>query len=321
MKSSRIVLALMFLFVTGCGKDGFLYYHSPSKQISIQPKVKEILGTTQVDIIWQVGGMSELESGLLQGADSFIKLMSQQTTLDWRIGVISTDPNEDQFLGFSPSSVFDSHSPNPVPTFDRAVKRVIESYDGEEMMDPVTQILSRYPNFIRPSAHLVIIATNDNHDASSQSVTSFLNTLKVLKGDLSKVNIYGVFGSIDLGCSSDQIDEDWNYAGSTYESVVTATHGSRYSLCTDDFGTSLGNIGSSIVDLASHTRIFLGSRPVTSSIVVSYHGTPLPPGDAGNNGVWTYDYTLNAIVFSSLSFAVNNDDSVDITYTEDNGQN
>jgi hypothetical protein len=118
------------------------------------------------------------------------------------------------------------------------------------------------------------------------------------------------------------IDTDWNYAGSTFEQIITATHGQAYSLCDGDFGAQLSAIGDDLVSRVDHPRIYLASRPLTNTIKVSFLGRDLPGGPQSKGGLWSYDYNLNAVVFYDVDFAIDagDADEVQVTYTPDDGK-
>jgi hypothetical protein len=92
--------------------------------------------------------------------------------------------------------------------------------------------------------------------------------------------------------------------------------GQTFPLC-KDFGTSLVNIAHDIVTRVSHRAIYLTARPDTTTLKVLYQGKELPAGPEEQGGMWVYDFGLNAIVFHSLDFAVNDSDSVQIIFEED----
>lgn len=318
----RNALAIaLALATTSCAQTDFLHYQNlpPAKLVSVTHNVKEIGGAPKLDIIWQVGGMRELVSPLLQGSDSFLAHLLTKSNVDWKVGVISTEITDPPFAGFTPSTLLNNSSPSLSQSFHQAVDQVISSRDGEEMMNPVMKILRDYPTFSRSGAYLVLIVTNDNHDKSTVQESEFLNYLAALKGGLDHVLIYGVFGSIDLGCDRITIDENWNYAGSTYEKVIQATKGKAFSLCHADFGTSLANISDDLFSRIKSPLIYLASRPLAKSIHVFFHDHELPSGPQPAGGLWHYDPDLNAVVFYDLSFAQGDQEQVKVDYTVDDG--
>lgn len=317
----QFILVLFALFsISGC-KDGFLYrQQASSSTIKINPKISEISSANKVDIIFQVGGMKEQEQNLLTGANSFISYISKQKSLDWKLGVLSSSTDSGEILGFGATDSFDYTSADPIQTFNSRVQYSIDHYDGEQTMDPIVDALTQYPDFVRNDALLVLIVSNDEIDMSFKNdAPAFLDFLQTLKGDLGRVQIYGVMGSIDLGCDSSLVDSTWNFFGSSFDQIINATKGAYYPLCGKDFGVSLGKIGDLIVEQTKHPRIFLASRPNPATIVVNYQGKSLPAGPENAGGVWYYDPNLNAIVFSSLDFSTNPTDSVSITYEPGTG--
>jgi hypothetical protein len=196
-----ICLSSLFIALSGCNSNDYLYYQDPKPKTETASQKVVDLGVTGLDIVWQIGGMTELEGKVKGGAQTFMSHLSGKSGVNWRIGVISNESSDDPFLGFS--TPFDYRSSDPVPTFVTAVDSIVSSggHDGEKTMDPVVKVLTNFPNFVRSISYLVLIVSNDNNDESNIQVADFLAYLKSIKGDLSRVIIYGVLGASDFaGC-------------------------------------------------------------------------------------------------------------------------
>jgi hypothetical protein len=192
-----------------------------------------------VDMVWVVGGMTEQAQNFQTGVTSFMTDFLQKS-ISWRMGVLGSDQSLPPYLGMP--TVFDNTTPSPLPTIINGIMSALMGLDGEQIFDPLVKGLTGNPTFIRPGAKLVILITNDAHDASkantkASQMVSFLQGLK--GGNLSDVVVYGIFGAIDLNCAANQIDEQWNYKGSEFEALIQATGGQAYSLCDKSFAASL----------------------------------------------------------------------------------
>lgn len=316
------VIGALGAALAACQKNSdYLYYSNPSV---VSNDFQGFSFKNKVDMLWVVGGMVEQAQNFNNGITQFMNQFVQYKLINWRMGVISTDPSYDPFLGMGSVGVFDKTSPNPGPTLVNSVMNVLQSYDGEKLFDPTIKALSAHPDFLRDKAMLAIIWTNDAHDNSVDTTQSqpMIDFLKQMKGDLSQVIVYGVIGSTDLNCDPSTIDEDWNFKGSEMEKVINATGGKTLSLCDTSFGTALSAISEHLISHVPQTNIFLAKRPVVSTIKVVYENQVIQGGPPGSGGYWTYNTSNNSLVFSDLSFAEGDidDDTLHVTYLEDVGQ-
>ncbi len=305
--------------IAGCGKQlDFLHYlpNVPKQVFEGVHKLKELQGESQVDILWVVddsGSMESYQRELARNANIFINDFVSKARLEWKMGLISSTIAKDPFVGFTSATQLNYQTNNNVDRFQRAVGTLETSGDSiEAFFTPSLRHLTASPDFLRSGATLAIIFLTDAPEQSQMSAATFLNGLKRLKGDLKKVVTYGVFASVDFGCV--QVDENWNYKGSAYEAVISATHGKVFKLCNNDFGKNLAELGKDLVARVQHPFIALNDRPVISSVRVAYHGKDLPGGPEDQGGVWMYDFDLNRIVFHNLDFAPGDQEEVTIQY-------
>jgi hypothetical protein len=239
--------------------------------------------------------------------------------LDWKMGLISTDESDGPYAGFANSTKLDSTVTNPVGVFATAVGRLGTNGSGTEMtFTPILKALRNDPHFMRnTNTPIVFIIVTDAPEQSPISGQDFVTQLNALMGPTRPMYMYGIFASHDQGCASQE--GAWDFVGSPYEVFQKdGKGGSVYPLC-QNFGATLATIGHQIVTRVSHPTIFLNLRPNTATLRVLYHGVDLKAGDSSNGGFWKYDYSLNAIVFNSLSFSALDNDAVEIKFDEDTG--
>lgn len=323
MKLLNLTVAIAAAFsILSCSKpNDFLYLHPDAPFHSITQKVKEVTGSSNLDIFWAIGGMTEQQANFRAGINTFMSTFTLKP-YSWRMAVCSSNVSERPYLGMP--AIFDNTSPSPTPTFVNGVMQALSGIDDEVIFDPIVANLTNFPGFIRTNATLVVVMTNDAHDSSSNYTTSvkMLQFLKGLKGgNLKQVIVYGIFGSTDLNCSRYQIDEDWNYAGSQFEALIKATGGQVYSLCDTSFGVALGKLGDDLYQRLDHPRIVLDKTPDPASIHVFFHGAELKGGPEKSGGVWYYDVRSNAVIFYNLDFAKLDSEEVTVQYSEDTGTN
>jgi len=156
-------------------------------------------------------------------------------------------------------------------------------------------------NFLRADAMLHIIDITDEPEQSDvltgRTWDELVDSIVAKKGSLALTTISAIAGDYPSGCSDAS-------AGTGYYEAVDATNGVFLSICQSWANTSnLGLLASASVNQDT----FELSQPAQeSTIVVAVNGQSRSSG-------WSYDATLNAVIFSSN--LPGEGDAVDITYT------
>lgn len=318
------------IVLQGCSKnDRYLYYveREIPRTLNEEYVVKEMVGNSEIDIIWVIdnsGSMGDEQQDVIDNTKLFMQEFTKNSWIRWKMGLISTDEDEDPYLGFAKGDEFYYNDPDTVGRFQKAVARLGTSGSvTEKSFTPIMNSIKRYPGFLRPGAALAMILVTDANEQSSDYWTSttvtpqdFLDFIELQKKTLDTSKVYGVFGSEDFGCHD---GEGWNYSGSRYESVIVPLGGVTYPICSPDFGMNLANLGKDIVKLANYPKLLLKVRPNPKTIRVLYHGDELKGGLPKDGGLWTYDYYTNTIIFYSLDFSQDENDSVEVVFEEDLG--
>jgi len=324
MRNFKNVFILLTLFLVGCGKDQLVFFDNPdpAPEVTVHHTLKEMVGNQFADILWVIdnsGSMDNYQQSVIQNASLFINEFTQKKTLNWKMGLLSSDIGENPYLGFAPGDELLSSSPDPVLRFQNAVSNLDTWGSGYEMFfDPIVKQMSQYPNFGRKAATLAIIFVTDAEEQSgTNDAQLFLDFLKIQKTSLTSVVVYGVFAANDLGCRSDE--GFWNYAGSEYEEVIKATQGKVYPICSPDFGKNLADLGKDLVSRLTNPSIKLKVRPKIRTLEVLYQGKKLKGGLKENGGFWIYDFEAGSIVFHDTSFAPDDNESVEIRFEPDDG--
>lgn len=278
---------------------------------------KSETAAVDVDILWVIdnsGSMDPYQQKVIQNSSAFMKQFTSSTRLRWKMGLISTSYGEQPYMGFR--SVVDYTTLDAEGQFNAAVARLGVNGDGRERtFDPVLRHLRDYPQFVRPSAFLVIIAVSDENEYSSgTSVDSFLNQMgKILGGDNSQLAVFGVFGAKANG-----IDED-RTQNFKYKEVVERTGGKMYPLETGDYGPLLAELGKDLIQRTSSVNpaVVLDQKPMPETIEVVYKGRRLRPGPAVTGGEWTYDSQYNRILISNPAILDGRNLNVTVSYVID----
>lgn len=170
--------------------------------------------------------------------------------------------------------------------------------------------------FLRDDSYLAIILVTDEDDFSHdgltylenqytnpalhtiQSYVDYLDQLTGTSGALRRYQVHSI--SINDQTCLDQLNSGFTgrKIAQRVKEMADATGGIKGDLC-GNFATTLGDISSQIIQLA--TRFFLTVVPVPETIQVTVNGSLVPsaltnPGPT--TGGWTYDASTNSISFS-----------------------
>jgi hypothetical protein len=140
------------------------------------------------------------KTNIIRNTEKFMRAFSQNTSIDWRIGLVSTDVSENPYLGFS--TPFDSNDSDPVGTFQNAVRSLGTNgaYD-EYVFYSAVRAFQQFTGFARGSAHKVFIMVTDEEEQSGSygfNAHSFINTMSAYLGTNGKMRIYGALQMQDL---------------------------------------------------------------------------------------------------------------------------
>ena len=84
-------------------------------------------GNSAVDILWTIdnsGSMGDHQRDVIANANSFISQFTQSTALEWRMGLVSTDTQDEPYVGLIPGTELNYLTPNAVTKFQQAVRRL-----------------------------------------------------------------------------------------------------------------------------------------------------------------------------------------------------
>jgi hypothetical protein len=267
-----------------------------------------------MDVLFVVdnsGSMSDNQERLAANALRFVEVADFLGTVDYHLGVTTTDVDEGgergQLLG-SPAYITRS-SGNPTGLFtERAEVGVMGS--GYEQGLEAARLAFSSPaveganqGFLRLSAGLAVVIVSDEEDSSPLLVRQYLDFFDGLKsGTRAPVVISAISGG-DSGCQ-DTTDGDLAFPAARYMEAVRATGGIAESICESDWGESLRHVGESV--FLSRGRFRLAGTPGSGSITLKVNGVSQSVG-------WIYDAVANAVVFDS-NHLPSAGARVDITY-------
>ena len=302
----------------GCAKETL---------ISLTTRTDEFTqnSAAQIDILWVVdnsSSMSPNQQGIGQSFRTFIDNLLD-VGVDYHIGVVSTDTNDNGFLhsGQSGYAFIDQNTPNPDNAFISNVTVGINGSLTERAFESTALTLgvggewapshpATPPNtgFLRQNAALFIIMVSDEDDKSFGPVSYYRRLFESYKGPGNEnlINVSAIVGDPGDGC----FDQDRGNAepGDRYIDLASQTGGVFASIC-DDFSQSLQELSISATGLSS--RFVLGALPNAQAKVrcgtlsvdeqtafcVTIDGEVIRRGDTRTG--WMYDQNSNAIVFGA----------------------
>ncbi|MEW5849728.1 MAG: choice-of-anchor D domain-containing protein [Myxococcota bacterium] len=252
-----------------------------------------------VDVLFVIdnsGSMYDNQQRLAENAQRFINAADFQSSVDFHLGVTTTDVTQEgahgQMLG---SPAYLTRGNNVQAEFPNRARVGVEGSPYEQGLEAARMALSpellagTNAGFLRPEAGLAIIIVSDEEDSSPLTVAQYLDFFRGLKaGTNAAVVVSGITGG-PTGCM-DPNTGDEGYPAPRYQEAVSATGGIAASICAPDWGTTLQMVGESV--FLARGRFSLAGNPRAGSITVTVNGTAATTG-------WTYEPASNSVVFDA----------------------
>ncbi|MCA9538118.1 MAG: choice-of-anchor D domain-containing protein, partial [Myxococcales bacterium] len=148
--------------------------------------------------------------------------------------------------------------------------------------------------FVREEAALEVVFVSDEDDFSSGALNFYVDFFKNIKGfrNEGRFHAHAIVGAENgqaHNCSSADGDAS---AGDRYVEVARQTHGGIYSICSNNFGVPLQQIGNQAFGL--QVQFFLSRPAVRASVQVAVDGMR-------RNDGWDYDDPSNSVVFGEAT--------------------
>jgi len=244
-----------------------------------------VIGSDILFVIDNSGSMCGNQTQLANNFDTFINILSA-SGYDYQIAFITTDD-----FGFA-GDIITPLTPDPIAEAASQITGIgCHGSAHEKGMDMSWNATmgsgdaAPGSTFLRDDAKLVVIYLSDEDDFSTVSPTTMASRLASLKTDSSLAVAHAVAGDVPGGCSTNGGAQ----AGTDYYDLVNLTGGSFLSICAEDWGTPMEELARESLALSV---FYLSDVPIESTITVGVDGVP--------SADWSYDTSLNAIVFSVI---------------------
>lgn len=135
---------------------------------------------------------------------------------------------------------------------------------AQALLTPTADLKTANKGFVRQGDRVIIVLVSDSDDHSAPAMTaaSFIQDVGGM-AKASSAEFHAIMGPTPSGCSSADGDA---YAGTIYNSVVSALGGKVFSICDSDWGPNLEVIGRTIAGIPD--TFVLDDRPDLASMRV-----------------------------------------------------
>lgn len=321
------------LLASGCGQK-LASFSLLSDEANFQQNVAETNG--KIDILWVVdnsGSMQSSQQNVASNFESFIKKFKEKN-FDFRMAVVTSDAYLDLFVanknysrfrdgtysnGYTGVYVIDPSTPDLEDTFMTNIMQGISGSGDERVFQSISTALENPDNagFPREGAFLAVIIISDEDDFSHDSniskggqysysglhkvddyvdyLDNLMNATPATRSSKYNVNNIGILDQACLNFLNSSISG--RKIGYRHSELASKTNGIIGSLC-DDFGPTLTNISSKIIELT--TQFYLNREPKPESLQVLIEGVQVPRLASDSPQPWNgfmYHAETNSITF------------------------
>ncbi len=259
------------------------------------------LDEPKVDVLWVIdnsGSMGEEQELVADNFSAFLRFFLE-SGLDWHMGLISTDTDDEASAGVLYQSgghryvsretvgaeeVF-GNMVNALGTFGSATER------GFRAVDRFFDKLNRdNRGFYREEAAFHVIAISDEEEQSGDdpSQPEFIEMMRNLKPDPEMVTFSSIVGPAPSGCSGDYGSAG---VGARYIFATENIGGMHESICEEDWVPVLRELGLQATGM--RIEYFLSEAPVPGTIEVWLE---VPNGDPDEGDYFVYDGVDKALL-------------------------
>lgn len=247
-----------------------------------------------VDILWVIddsGSMADNQDALARNFNNFINQFLEKK-IDFKMAITTTDATSTRngkMVGDSAKLTSASAIGNRTAftnNFEKWVKVGTSGSGIEQGLKTASSFLDRYSaSYLRNDAYLAIVFLSDEEDQSEKKVSDYIARYQSTKTNKGMVKAYSIVTQTKLPSSK------WETIGSRYNQVAQTTGGTSSDI-TEDFSTTLKDIGGSIVNLID--RFALAEIPYENKIDVYVNNVQIKSG-------WNFDEISHSLKFNANS--------------------
>lgn len=225
-----------------------------------------------VDILWVVdnsGTMVEERAMLGEKFDQFMGRLVASGT-DYHIGIISTDTEDLNHSGKLQGDprVITPATPDPKAAFAANVQlpqtasRIEKGLEAARLALSDELLAGHNAGFLRAEASLFVIVVSDEDDQSRGPIGYYSRWLEHIKGTGNEnlVSLSSIVGPMPSGCG------DTSGAGERYIQVQELTGGLFHSICSEDYGLVVDELGVTAAGLVR--KFYLSEIPQVDTLQV-----------------------------------------------------
>lgn len=306
--SGAVLIFLLTNFAAGS--------HFPSSnEVRETFEAREINQSSPLDILWvedDSGSMASKLPKILPAADAFATTLQNKRSLDWKLWLKGLDEGTGETKSFQ--KVFERMD----PTFEKGLGQQLSVLGNtgsglERLIDSALTTLSSAPFPYRQGVPLAVVMVSDAPDGSI--IYNSADAVKRLLGqhgyETENVLFLPFVWPADW-CREPSGESFFEFSQSLYATVLGSLNGRHYLLCESELDKNMIHAANTMADFAGRhpgrSILNLKYQPVVGSIRLIHQGAPL------DSQLWSYDQSLNAIVFKTLDFVKSTTDSIEIVY-------
>ncbi len=244
--------------------------------------------------------MANEQALLAENFSAFLDTILQSET-DFHVGVVSTDMTDPLHAGRLQESLglrwIDPETEQPEIRYEEMVLLGVTGDPDERGRDAAFAALEGRADeanagFLREEASLHVMVVSDENDASVDiSIGELVEYLRGLKAAPFEATFSSVIGP--MGSSLTPFGTCSAEYGADYVAITSEVGGIEFSICKEDWGPVLAELGSRASGL--RTEFFLTARPVPVSIEVTIEVDGEPVAFERRDGGFIYDDRRNTV--------------------------
>lgn len=239
----------------------------------------------RADVLFVVDDSASMVEEQVRLTDNFASFLDvlETTAADFRLGVVTTTAED----GGTLRGLFDPETPDlSDAVLDALLVGTDGSRDEQGLATAQLALDGRNEGFPRGDVPLAIVFVSDEDDVSPDAVEVYLTRYQEVT---TALGVHGIVGDLPEGCAT---GTSAAAAGPRYIQAIAATGGHRASICADEYGTLLREVGLDVAGLPDSMP--LSEVPQADSIEVTVDGVLLHHRDVDG---WTWSPGDNTIVF------------------------